>query len=471
MDVLFNSRSYLLTEESGKCASQSFGDGDYSCVDYKAGALYLAGKTLSFSIDLSGAGCGCNAAIYLVSMPQNSNKSKCNDFYCDANSVCGIECAEIDLVEANKVAFVSTVHVADDADGDGFGIGHYVIPKEKRIKSADSCPYGPSAACTIDTNYPFTASFIFSPAGTAFHFNVSLTQGDKSAGYGPVKYSRAPTKGKVDTIEEANANLRLRIDSGMTLVASHWSGTHKKDMGWLDAPCTPIEISGWECTDAFVENPSWPWLCSSEVDDPPSCAATFTVKDLSVHNPPPAPSAQATPTALLHIAHRVPVSMRIAGIVVGLTLVIIGGICAGLAFHSLGRIMVFRASAFSALDTVPTLQMPRADDLSDDGMTPRRHNQSEDSPAPSHKELEVHLTVPEATSRPLDVETASGARVHVPLTGEVQAGDQITFSMPMQSLAGLSAADIDDLREGRITVHLSREEVDTSATTDNLTEL
>ena len=40
---------------------------------------------------------------------------------CDANSVCGVTYTEIDLMEANRNAFVSTVHVADDSEGSNFG--------------------------------------------------------------------------------------------------------------------------------------------------------------------------------------------------------------------------------------------------------------------------------------------------------------------------------------------------------------
>ena len=62
----------------------------------------------------------CKAAFYLVSMPQNAEKGECsNDYYCDANTVCGIDCTEIDLMEANRISWVSTVHVADDGNGEG----------------------------------------------------------------------------------------------------------------------------------------------------------------------------------------------------------------------------------------------------------------------------------------------------------------------------------------------------------------
>lgn len=144
IEVRFNSRSYVLSEYNGQCRTSSIGD-RYTCVDYQKGALFLAGKTLSFTLDLSQAGCGCNAAVYLVAMPQNLNPTACGDYYCDANSVCGVSCAEIDLVEANKVAFVSTVHVGDDKYGENFGIGHVSCA----CSNTASCPLkGFHCACS-----------------------------------------------------------------------------------------------------------------------------------------------------------------------------------------------------------------------------------------------------------------------------------------------------------------------------------
>jgi hypothetical protein len=74
------------------------------------------GKILSYTVDLSSAGCNCNAALYLVSMAQQrtfkSKKADCkgDPTYCDANGVCGSKCSEIDLMEANNHAFVTTIH-------------------------------------------------------------------------------------------------------------------------------------------------------------------------------------------------------------------------------------------------------------------------------------------------------------------------------------------------------------------------
>ena len=157
--VPFNTRSYFQRSYGGTCDATPFGTSDYSCVDYGAGGIVFSGRSLTFEVDLSGDGCGCNAALYLVSMPQSHNESQCHDFYCDANNVCGVRCDEIDLMEANTVAWVSTVHVGDDGAGEGFGYAHYVFPQEKRLRSpTHDCAYGPSPECAVNTLYPFGAT-------------------------------------------------------------------------------------------------------------------------------------------------------------------------------------------------------------------------------------------------------------------------------------------------------------------------
>ncbi|CAK0793919.1 unnamed protein product, partial [Prorocentrum cordatum] len=60
-------------------------DGSYDNKNYVA--MKLLGKTLRYTVDMSGAGCGCNAALYLTSLHQNDKESQCEDYYCDANNV------------------------------------------------------------------------------------------------------------------------------------------------------------------------------------------------------------------------------------------------------------------------------------------------------------------------------------------------------------------------------------------------
>ena len=169
LNVDFNTRSYVQHRYAGECDAVSFGSFDYKCVDYKAGALELQGKTLSFEVDLSKSGCGCNAAVYLVSMPQSEAPSECADRYCDANDVCGVRCTELDLMEANTVAWVSTVHVGSDGNGEGFGYAHYVTSPERHLHAhevgrlAASHAAGPARvgrrlarACLLMITWPFS---------------------------------------------------------------------------------------------------------------------------------------------------------------------------------------------------------------------------------------------------------------------------------------------------------------------------
>lgn len=296
IDVRFNSRTYLLSSAAAnRCGTRrSFGDGkNYSCVDYREGAYHLAGRTLSFQVDLSGSGCGCNIAVYLTSMPQNADATVCRDHYCDANNICGVRCAEIDLMEANSVAFVSTAHVGGDPAGEGFGIAHYVVPEAKRLTSADECPYGPRSDCTIDTTRPFMASYTFSGPTHPFGYSVRLEQSGRVATIAsPVRYASRPRNGPPMEVDAANARMRAHLDAGMTLVLSHWAGAAAAEMAWLDGLCTGAEMATWRCHNAWTEHPKWPWTCdkANRSAGAPTCAPAFHFSELRI--------ADATPQAL-----------------------------------------------------------------------------------------------------------------------------------------------------------------------------
>lgn len=94
-------------------ATRCEADEVYDPSEYQAEKLL--GKTLSWTVDLSAAECGCNVALYLVSMHQSTSAGWCfepgapqgGDYYCDANSgiTCGTACTEIDLVEGRPSLF------------------------------------------------------------------------------------------------------------------------------------------------------------------------------------------------------------------------------------------------------------------------------------------------------------------------------------------------------------------------------
>jgi len=115
-------------------------------------AVPLLGRTLRFTTDISWVGCGCNAALYLVSLQQNSRVSRCFASYCDADSVCGVPCAEIDLQEANMHAWHSTLHTADDGSGIGAGYGGGESWDGHRDWTMED--YAPNGIC-IETSKPF----------------------------------------------------------------------------------------------------------------------------------------------------------------------------------------------------------------------------------------------------------------------------------------------------------------------------
>merc|ERR1712241_413867 len=126
----------------------------YNNNDYKS--VPLIGKTVEFTVDMGFAGCGCNVALYFTAMKQNLNPGNCNDYYCDANSVCGVPCVEVNVMEGNTVAWHSALHTQADKHGVAAGFGG----TGQRYPSWTSLEYGPGSTC-IDTNKPFNVQAHF----------------------------------------------------------------------------------------------------------------------------------------------------------------------------------------------------------------------------------------------------------------------------------------------------------------------
>lgn len=188
-------------------------------------ALPLLGRRLRYTTDLSGAGCGCNGALYLTSLQQNAVVSGCSDFYCDANHVCGVSCAEIDLQEANMYAWHSTLHVLDDGSGiaAGYGGGGDNWNGQRDWTSSE---YGPHGGC-ISTLLPFqvSVSFPVSSTGRLEAMDVLLSQQGRPCNL-TVSLRNYAFAGR-DAMEELSRTLA----AGMTPIVSYWSA---KNMLWMD---------------------------------------------------------------------------------------------------------------------------------------------------------------------------------------------------------------------------------------------
>merc|ERR1740121_1292317 len=95
------SRAYLVEDYTKKTWSE-----------HKYVRLDLRGKTLRYTIELSGVQCDCAACLYLSLMKDPSDDT--GDNYCGIQTpnagLDGGPCTEIDIMEANTKAFQTTVH-------------------------------------------------------------------------------------------------------------------------------------------------------------------------------------------------------------------------------------------------------------------------------------------------------------------------------------------------------------------------
>jgi len=205
-------------------------------------AWTLLGRTVSFTVDLSAAGCGCNIAFYLVSMRTNAQEGTCSGgnsgaYYCDANSVCGVRCDELDLMEANSRAFHSVAHHLNDGSGQGNGFGGNHMPAMPR--------YGPGGS-VIDTNSPFRVSTTFSGSSSSFDsWTTLLEQAGRTVSWS------VGSSGYLASVSQS-------VISGMTPVISYWKAPNG-GLDWLDSPpcntgqpsCGAVTLTNFEISPGF----------------------------------------------------------------------------------------------------------------------------------------------------------------------------------------------------------------------------
>ena len=141
---------------------------------YHVQEIQLFDRELTFDVDMSGVGCGCNAAAHLVAMPDTLVRP----IQLTATSrVQGVSpCHEIDLIEGNTKALQSTLHT-----GCGPRCGwRHVQPgwlrwQQRGLKASASLRAGCYKG--IDSTRPFTvrASFRGGLHGGAI-YDVSLAR-------------------------------------------------------------------------------------------------------------------------------------------------------------------------------------------------------------------------------------------------------------------------------------------------------
>jgi hypothetical protein len=84
----------------------------HSWMDISFRQLSLLDQQLSFTVDFSKVGCGCNGAVYLVAMP-STGSSHLSSGYCDIQGydIADVTpCVELDLIEGNRKAVQATLH-------------------------------------------------------------------------------------------------------------------------------------------------------------------------------------------------------------------------------------------------------------------------------------------------------------------------------------------------------------------------
>jgi len=171
----------------------------------------LIGKRVCFVVDVSNVPYGYNFSLYTSSLQSN-----------------GTDSVEIDLMEANRHAFHTTMHACGDHHGQGVGYGGEINGGNKMFHDAHetindpSLLYGPGLL--IDTTQPFHAQIDFQASDNILaSVDVLLSQNSNTIRQTIVNKSYLTTLS-----HEMN-------DTNNTLIISLWSGYMK----WLDG-------GGWE---------------------------------------------------------------------------------------------------------------------------------------------------------------------------------------------------------------------------------
>ncbi len=253
-------------------------------------------KQLSFSVDLSGVNCGCNAAVYLVAMPAHGSADPQNPAaYCDIQ---GYDqdvpaCVELDLLEGNAKAIQATLHTFRGHGVDGHSCNQDGCAANWGRTQDTAHLYGPSSRVGIDSSRPFqvTASFKQTEDWQPQHtlgalMDVTLSQTDDSGATRIMHFfdgssvggSHAPHNQRKPVSQEDKRRTReALISPGVALVVSLWTA---EDLSWLDGGCEEWIAQGRGVCD--LESTSF-------------SIANLRVSDIPMPPPPPPPSPLPLP--------------------------------------------------------------------------------------------------------------------------------------------------------------------------------
>ena len=249
--------------------------------------LFLLGSILTFTVDLSGVGCDCNAAVYLVQMDAPGQDSA---NYCDIQGGDYPRCTEIDLLEGNTHAMATTLHTAEGTGADGTcnqdGCVHN-LGKLAKTPSGEwtSELYGPEASLRhvyprINTRRPFGVRATFLHTG---ELSVELEQEGHSLLVYDSNIAGNPEPSGVPPYAFDRTAEALR--HGMVLVVSLWSAPDD-GLAWLQGPSaqcgTKCELSG--ATLKLSQ------LAVSPIPPPPLPPPSAPPPPPPPSSPPPSPS-------------------------------------------------------------------------------------------------------------------------------------------------------------------------------------
>ena len=181
--------------------------------------LFLLGKTVRFTVDVSGGvGCGCNAALYLVAMeePDGSGSQ-----YCDILGGSPRPCVEIDLFEGNTKALATTLHTDTGFESDT--CNEWGCQTILGGKSEANCKFG-SGSLNIDSSRPFELA-------ARFELDGEMTVDVGQDGVWRRTWDRDLAMVPAGVFQKLKRTL---ASTGVVLVMSQWAA---EDMSWLDGGC------------------------------------------------------------------------------------------------------------------------------------------------------------------------------------------------------------------------------------------